>query len=436
MRLVRWISIFSILASVSAASSEPLYLTTSKRIETSEPHSGGSYTFIAPYVTRVRTRLIATVTKGSVTTNSSAKPVSPSIYYARLKGDTIAISVSCDLRTVLKPGTDFVHLDQISPATFAGDKDVVDVTADTVIVKAAGTADKSGRGGTLSNVLCPTAETTSINFVASISPEPVQRGYLYLLRNAFFSDSVNVNIGTDGLLSSSDSSSVQQVTAILTEMAQAAAPFFQETIANKPPNIPSDVIPRSNNTVETCLRQAKDLVQAGPYYSKGSWWGGDWRISDNADIYLRLTPSIVRHGRQAAIADEEPGLVAFFPVPATAAFICKFKISDKPRKYTTPILLSQPTPVSLYIDSEIIDPQRDFLTNPQDTLTFNSGMITGHKYAAQSAAKTIVDTVTAPIRAIMPSVSVVQTTQVQSTPGKPDQTTATTQTTTGPPKFQ
>jgi hypothetical protein len=78
--------------------------------------------------------------------------------------------------------------------------------------------------------------------------------------------------------------------------------------------------------------------------------------------------------------------------------------------------------------------QRDFLTNPQDTYTFSAGIITGHKYAGQSPVKTVVDTLTAPVRALMPSVQVTQTTQVQTGGGKPDQTTTTTQAQTGPSK--
>ncbi len=57
----------------------------------------------------------------------------------------------------------------------------------------------------------------------SASPVPVARGFLYFTKNPFFSDAANVSISSDGLLSSADSSSTQQITAILTELAQTAA---------------------------------------------------------------------------------------------------------------------------------------------------------------------------------------------------------------------
>ena len=96
--------------------------------------------------------------------------------------------------------------------------------------------------------------------------------------------------------------------------------------------------------------------------------------------------------------------------------------------------MSLPQVVNLYLYSYFINPQRDFLTNPQNTLTFDKGVITGHKYAAQSSAKTAVDIVTAIPRAITPSVTITTNTQVQTVGGKPSQTTTSTQTQTAPPK--
>jgi hypothetical protein len=58
-----------------------------------------------------------------------------------------------------------------------------------------------------------------------VSPTPLSRGYLYLRRNAFFYDSVDFSVGSDGMLSNSDTSSTQEITAILTELAETAAPF-------------------------------------------------------------------------------------------------------------------------------------------------------------------------------------------------------------------
>jgi hypothetical protein len=125
----------------------------------------------------------------------------------------------------------------------------------------------------------------------------------------------------------------------------------------------------------------------------------------------------------------------FFLVPTAASILCVVTGgSDKSPKAQQTFYLAPPTVLNLYNESHILNPQRDFLTNPQDTYTFSAGIITGHKYAGQSPVKTVVDTLTAPVRALMPSVQVTQTTQVQTGGGKPDQTTTTTQAQTGPSK--
>jgi hypothetical protein len=96
---------------------------------------------------------------------------------------------------------------------------------------------------------------------------------------------------------------------------------------------------------------------------------------------------------------------------------------------TARFYLSPPTVVNLYTESHFLSPQRDFFTNPHDTVTFTAGLITGHKFTGQSAAKTVVDAITSPIRALMPSVTVTQSVAVSPT-GK----TTTTSTQTAPPK--
>jgi hypothetical protein len=131
--------------------------------------------------------------------------------------------------------------------------------------------------------------------------------------------------------------------------------------------------------------------------------------------------------------------VAFFPVPATARNECVVtRIIDQLPTATTPtdtttitpsFFLSPQTVVNLYTESHLLNPQRDFFTNPHDTFTFTAGLITGHKFTGQSAAKTVIDTITMPIRSIMPSVTVTQSVAVSPT-GK----TTTTSTQTAPPK--
>jgi len=51
-------------------------------------------------------------------------------------------------------------------------------------------------------------------------PIPTGRAYLYFRKNAFYNNIANITVASDGMLSSSDTSSVQQVTSILNEIAQ------------------------------------------------------------------------------------------------------------------------------------------------------------------------------------------------------------------------
>jgi hypothetical protein len=143
-------------------------------------------------------------------------------------------------------------------------------------------------------------------------------------------------------------------------------------------------------------------------------------------IKITVETRINSYGQQVNNQTERQsrdGFVAFFPVPATAKIECE--VDRLSPISTANVLLAAPSLVTLYTESHFLNPRRDFLTNPHDTITFTAGLITGHKFTGQSAAKTVIDTITAPIRAIMPSVSVTQSTTVQST-GASSHTTSTT----------
>jgi hypothetical protein len=107
---------------------------------------------------------------------------------------------------------------------------------------------------------------------------------------------------------------------------------------------------------------------------------------------------------------------------------------DCGKKKKPVVPFNSPLRLNLYMESMFFYPERDFLTNRTDNFTFNSVFIPSHKFSDDGAAKTVVDTITLPNQAIVPSVSTTQTTQVVSGGGKPDQATATTATTRGPPK--
>jgi hypothetical protein len=167
----------------------------------------------------------------------------------------------------------------------------------------------------------------------SVIPVPVSRGFLYLTKNPFFSDAANVSVGSDGLLSSSDSSSTQQITAILTELAQAAAFPFEVVLGPEttPPPKPS----QDQKDRMTCKDMINGLIEQMPYYKsftimkiKRTFYGvyydpGDPGSEnqkkdkrDFASISLRLDiPPVVSAERVTLKDGAHYGLVAFYPVP-------------------------------------------------------------------------------------------------------------------------
>jgi hypothetical protein len=201
---------------------------------------------------------------------------------------------------------------------------------------------------------------------------PYGRAYLYLRKDAFYADTVNVGVGADGMLTSSDTSSQQEITAILTELAQTAATLvtpstpFGEYVAVPEPD------PRKQ-----CFQALNDLVQSGPFYkqfivddqiAKTGYFQRQLEshstlISSGPPIFLEISPAF-RHPVHESIGAVHPGLVAFFPVPARTAITCGLPDADDPKTPSTPILLSPPQTVYLYTESHFLDPQRDFLTQP------------------------------------------------------------------------
>ena len=87
-------------------------------------------------------------------------------------------------------------------------------------------------------------------------------------------------------------------------------------------------------------------------------------------------------------------------------------------------LIAGPKVVNLYETAYIVNPKRNFLTNPHATYTMTNGILTGVKYEAQSPIKGAFDVVLSPIKAVLSALPTSQTsTQVQTGGGKPKQTT-------------
>jgi hypothetical protein len=648
----------------SASSEDSLYQTLPPRPQSSFGKNT-SFVFIAPYITRAETTLSASISKTTTAGNSgtsgsqAGKASTPTVSYADYVNGQIRYWVGCDLRSVLHEG-DQVIVTGVSPAAYNTaipgkplpapaaaplprpvPATVVGVKAGQITVTAPASWDppaaadvyKSGGMITGANLdVCPlTGDAFTI--ALTITATPLSRGYLYLHRNAFYDDSVDFSVGSDGMLSNSDTSSTQEITAILTELAETAGAIVgggpalldaklkadllpdhdKDTIdqlkkdtpqqaadfLNKLPAVdltrlleelppddlavvlkklprtdlglllkklaPADlaIVVRQLSSVDAfgvlsnlsqadlgeilkkwppadltalakhltlrklneilqeltqtdektviaafstifatindqtaqeetkklesqkrpvCFKAVADIVKTVPLYdtiafdevggtvdgsegaklefSLGKWpyrvipkevtpkdstvtWTipivtADDQNRDGVSIRFALKTRFNSYS-QAAKPDKEAlsfgGFVAFFPVPATAKSECVVTrtidqlLPTTAATITSQFFLSPPTVVNLYTESHFLNPQRDFLTNPHDTFTFTAGLITGHKFTGQSAAKTLVDTITAPIRSLMPSVSVTQSVAVSPT-GK----TTTTSTQTGPPK--
>lgn len=459
--------VIATLASINCVSAESVYLTANDRLE--KFGLGEGYTFLAPYFTAVKTTLWISITKAAVTNQqnqqnptgggSQSKAVAPTIYDAEWVQTTdatgkkigqIRYAVSCDLSSVLHKGGS-ISVSDIKPTNlYSGDKTVASVSPDSVFVDADATKPDPPTGpvnGTLSPPSCPQAASApaapSLSITFGVTTTPTARAYLYWLRNAFFSDSVNIGLDGNGMLSLSDSSSTQQITSILTELGQTIGQaafglggrFGLEVAAVAPPT-----------NRQRCFSAITNLLKAGPYYVnygyKSAWPPPDPHDFDpGVSLEFKLEPLASPTGAQgydhaAEMVDVKGrhriirwrnGLVAFYPVPAKATLACIINNNKH-----DPVYLSAPSIINLYTARQFVDPQRDFLTGPQDTFTFNAGFIVGHKYGNQSSAKTIVDTITAPIRAMIPSVSVTQSTTMQSTGASSN----TTSTTTSAPKSQ
>jgi hypothetical protein len=169
---------------------------------------------------------------------------------------------NCDLTPVLN-SSNSISVIGVDQSAFNGQHNVITVTPDTVVATQSA-ASQSGKGGVINSVNCPGAaasQSSNLSVIISVAPVPVRRAYLYLRKDAFYTDTVNVSVGSDGMLSSSDSSSQQQITNILNELAQTAAAVLGPRIAKeeeKPPAI----------TRKLCFQDLNALVQSGPYYNE------------------------------------------------------------------------------------------------------------------------------------------------------------------------
>jgi hypothetical protein len=278
-------ALFGLAGNASAASS--LYLTTSRPLSGVRCTSNDYYTFLAPYFAQVRTRVSISISKVSnqsnqmggqpgPTTKQASSPSSPTISLATWDAGQAIFAISCDLSSVLT-SKNTITVDGVNQNAFNRDYTVDTVGTSTVKATpiAAPPANPApGQNGTIKSINCPapagTTSNPSLSVQIGVTPMPYGRAYLYLRKDAFYADTVNVGVGADGMLTSSDTSSQQEITAILTELAQTVGQFatgfgLAEEIELIPGKQPERKQPDAR---KQCFQALNDLVQFGPFYKE------------------------------------------------------------------------------------------------------------------------------------------------------------------------
>jgi hypothetical protein len=393
---------FLVLAGLALSGcAENIYLTTKARL-TADPGTSGpalrDYVYIAPYATKVESRAILSIVPAAPQKSADGSQPNSSGH----------------------------------PGPGEKTRERVEITQDKTVN---GTAEKTHTVTTTEianndpKPVKPPEPPAQSTIVLTIYQAPTERRYLYMKRNAWFDNTVNVGIDSNGLLTQSDTSSVQEISGIVAGLAQTAFAAGGRLAAVAP-------LPKDAETIGKCNAAIDRLVANGAFYGAAVplalnqptlalplWTDpavGQVKLTIESTNAIQATPA-------GTLSDEnQKGVVIFNPVPAQVRLKCEVGGNS--------VFLTGQQTANFYTDPEVVFPSRSFLTNPHDTYTFAAGVITAHKYTDQSAAKTIVDTVTAPVRALLPSVSVQTTTQLQTGGGKADQTTTTTQTTSAAPK--
>jgi hypothetical protein len=295
-----------------SASADSLYLTTMLPLQNvdGQPDLSTGYVFVAPYFARVGTQISVAIGKAA-STGSSSSPSGkmgawPEITQAQTGANgKITFAVKCDLTSVLSPDNPII-VAGVYPDDYNGTYSVEKVTPNTIVTTRQEKL-KPGSGGNIVTANCPAPSGgggSAVSVTITVSPAPITRAYIYLRRDALYSDTVNVTLGADGLLSSSDTASVQQITAILSEIAQTlGAAGFHITREGAPP--PEEKDPR-----QICSTFLDKFVKPGTYYesfrpferiSKG---GKQWRVgrpgkvgTDTVEIWLSVKPFVASRGQ-------------------------------------------------------------------------------------------------------------------------------------------
>ena len=402
------------------------------------------------------------------------------------KSYKINYSVSCDLTNTIAKGTSVTADNKLDP-DFAVSGKVDQVYANSLVVIPDTISDtaKDGEhstkvGGSFTGLTCPSADSSSFSVTFTLQTIPILESlrFLYWKRNPFFDDTVSFSVDSNGMPSNAQSASTQEITAIITEIAGAVASalkpaggaalvadnlkipsarktcnqdiisfvkngaYFYDTVLDNdtltkivktPGGVNFLLSLDPNGDPKLAVGTPSDADQISSIEFNLSIGGNAVRYEDPSPrkrVRPVTPPKLAPQAPVAPLRSDKafPGVMIFFPAAVRATVKCYVPKGERPFALSpgTEVNLAAPTVTNVYAVRAVVDPQRDFLTNPKDTFTFSGGIITGHNYSNQSAAKTVIDTILAPLQAIIPSMNVSQSTTVQNGgTGTPTTTTST-----------
>ena len=211
-------ALFGLAGNASAASS--LYLTTSSPLAGVRYTSNDYYTFLAPYFAQVKTRVSISISKASNQSNqmggqpspTAKQASSPTISLATWDAGQAIFAINCDLSSVLT-SKNTITVDGVNQNAFNRDYNVDKVESSTVKatpIVAPSANPAPDQNGTIKSINCPapagSVSSGSLSVQIGVTPMPYGRAYLYLRKDAFYADTVNVGVGADGMSTSSDTS--------------------------------------------------------------------------------------------------------------------------------------------------------------------------------------------------------------------------------------
>jgi len=420
-------AISAVFLAVLCGCSEPIYFSSRAAPNYTDKDNG---VFIAPYVTRVSDQVqvqIATASQSTGVQNQTQPSAQTATKIQPQNGSNATVSFT-------------------TPAGVTGTAKAPD--GSTITIESTNTPPTDDKGGT--------TKSSKLTVNLYIVPIALEGAYLYMRRNALFDNSVDFKIGPDGLPTSSDSNSTQEVTTILSDIASTAAGIVSrfafnnqvssssindcyQAVAKLATTAPLDADPVSfeddgTSKFSATFASAKGELplmfsgrtlqgNSGNYYelalkidhtSVTGWSDTKWKVTSSTS--------------QSDNDVNQSGFSAYLPEQVTLQLVCY----PFPRNAeTAPVgALSAPVVKNAWLERVWLNPVRDTFTSPKDTFSFVDGVITEHKFTNESGVKNAVEMLTSPAKAALSVLPVPSQTTKVTTVVAPTGTTKTTETDT------